>query len=176
MVIRSFFASAVCIFRVAVWSIFRWRRFGCFMVEPPKLSPFSRADDSDLVPAPGKACCENAACRDSANPVHPFFACRVFRIDELKPVRIQKRFHGFRETEVVLPDVLDFFFEVPFELHCADYTIPSRSRTRQEQTGRNTYGGGASLEQCPEFFNRQTNLANDVAQRTFYQHRCDAGR
>lgn len=38
------------------------------MTESPKLSPFGRADDSDLVAALGKPGCDNAACGDSTDP------------------------------------------------------------------------------------------------------------
>ncbi len=54
----------------------------------------------------------------------------MFDVDQLKAVGIQERFDSLRETHSVLPDVLNFFFEVPFEFHCAKDTIPGRSGTR----------------------------------------------
>jgi hypothetical protein len=35
----------------------------------------------------------------------------MFHVDQLKAIRIRKRFDGLHETYSVLPDVLDFFFE-----------------------------------------------------------------
>jgi len=54
----------------------------------------------------------------------------MFDVDQLKSVGIQERFDSLRETHFVFPDVLDFFFEVPFEFHCAEDTIVGRSGTR----------------------------------------------
>lgn len=38
---RHFFRRVLRMSSVPSRSIMRWRRFGCFMIEPPKLSPFS---------------------------------------------------------------------------------------------------------------------------------------
>ena len=44
----------------------------------------------------------------------------MFDVNQLKAIRIGKRFDGLRETHFVLPDVLDFFFEIPFKFHCVE--------------------------------------------------------
>ena len=92
------------------------------MVEPSKLSPFGGAYEPDLVAALSKPGRENAARGNATYPVQPLFLRRMFAVDHLNAMRIQKRFDGLRETHSVLPDVLDFFFEIPFELHCAEHT------------------------------------------------------
>jgi len=116
---------------VATRSILKWRKFGCFMVEPPKPSPFRGADDADLVAALGKPCREDAPCGNAAYPVQPLFLRRMFTVDQLKAIRIRKRFDSLRKIHSVLPDVLDFFFEVPFEFHRLEHTTSCRHRTRQ---------------------------------------------
>ena len=55
----------------------------------------------------------------------------MFAVDHLNAMRIQKRFDGLRETHSVLPDVLNLFFEVPFEFHWAEHTTLGRYRTRR---------------------------------------------
>lgn len=55
---------------------------------------------------------------------------RMFDVNQLKAVRIGKRFDGLRETHFVLPDVLDFFFEIPFEFNRVEHTTLDRHRTR----------------------------------------------
>ena len=92
------------------------------MVEPPKSSPFRGANDADFVAALSKPRCEDASCGNTAYPVQPLFLRRMLDVDELKAVWIGKRFNGFRETHFVLPDVLDFFFEIPFEFHRVEHT------------------------------------------------------
>jgi len=113
------------------------------MVKPPKLSPFGGADDTDFIAALGKPGCEDAASGDASNPVQSIFLHRMFDIGQLKAVRVQERFDGLRETYSVLPDVLDFFFEVPFEFHRAEHTIRGRSGTRSTGTDM---AKGAGLE------------------------------
>jgi hypothetical protein len=113
------------------------------MVKPPKLSPFGGADDTDFIAALGKPGCEDAARGDASNPVQSLFLHRMFDIGQLKAVRVQKRFDGLRETYSVLLDVLDFFFDVPFEFHRAEHTIPGRSGTRSTRT---EMAKGADLE------------------------------
>lgn len=100
------------------------------MVEPPKSSPFCGADDADFVAALSKPGCEDAPCGNTAYPVQPLFLRRMFDVNQLKAVRIGKRFDGLRETHFVLPDVLDFFFEIPFEFHRVEHTTLDRHRTR----------------------------------------------
>ena len=139
MVTRFFFESAARIFFVAIRSILKWREFGCFMVEPPKPSPFRGADNADLVAALGKPGREDAACGNTADPVQPLFLHRMFDVDQLKAIRIRKRFDGLHETHSVLPDVLDFFIEVPFEFHRVEHTTSGRHRTRRAEEGFATW-------------------------------------
>jgi hypothetical protein len=60
------------------------------MVEPPKLSPFGGADDADLVAALSKPGREDAARGNAAYPVQSFFLPRMFAINQLNAMRIQK--------------------------------------------------------------------------------------
>jgi hypothetical protein len=64
------------------------------MVEPPKLSPFGGADEADLVAALSKPGREDAARGNAAYPVQPLFLRRMFAVDHLNAMRIQKRFDG----------------------------------------------------------------------------------
>jgi hypothetical protein len=99
------------------------------MVEPPKPSPFRGANDTDLVAALRKPGREDAARGNAAYPVQPFFLGRMFAVDYLDALRIQKRLDSLRETHSVLPDVLDFFFEIPFKFHRAEHTTLGGHRT-----------------------------------------------
>ena len=92
------------------------------MVEPLKPSPFRGADDADLLPALDKPGCEDTPCGNTAYPVQPLFLRRMFDVNQLKAIRIRKRFDGLCETHFVLPDVLNFFFEIPFEFHRVEHT------------------------------------------------------
>ena len=51
------------------------------MVEPPKPSPFRGANDAYLVAALRKPGREDAARRNAAYPVQPFFLGRMFAVD-----------------------------------------------------------------------------------------------
>lgn len=115
------------------------------MVEPPKLSPFGGADEADLVAALSKPGREDAARGNAAYPVQPLFLRRMFAVDHLNAIRIQKRFDGLRETHSVLPDVLDFFFEVPFEFHWAEDTTLGRHRTRRAEEGNDQIVGNGIM-------------------------------
>ncbi len=99
------------------------------MVEPLKPSPFCGANDADLVAAFRKPGREDAARGNAAYPVQPFLLGRMFAVDYLDAMGIQKRLDGLRETHSVLPDVLDFFFEVPFKFHRAEHTTLGGHRT-----------------------------------------------
>ena len=60
----------------------------------------------------------------------------MLAVDHLNAMRIQKRFDGLRETHSVLPDILDFFFKIPFEFHCAEHTtvaatVPDERRRKR---------------------------------------------
>jgi hypothetical protein len=103
------------------------------MVEPPKLSPFGGADEADLVAALSKPGREDAACGNATYPVQALFLRRMFAVDYLNAMRVQKRFDGLRETHSVLPDVLNFFLEVPFEFHWAEHTTLGRYCTRRAE-------------------------------------------
>lgn len=115
------------------------------MVEPPKLSPFGGADEADLVAALSKPGREDAARGNAPYPVQPLFLRRMFAVDHLNAMRIQKRFDGLRETHSVLPDVLDFFFEVPFEFHWAEHTTLGRHRTRRAEEGNDQIVGNGIM-------------------------------
>jgi len=115
------------------------------MVEPPKLSPFGAADEADLVAALRKSRGEDASRRNAAHPVQSPFLRRVFAVNHLNAMRIQKRFDGLCETDSVLPDVLDFFFEVPFEFHWAEHTTLGRYPTSREETVSATIARRAAI-------------------------------
>jgi hypothetical protein len=46
---RPFFRTVLRMSSVSSRSILRWRRVGCFMIEPPKLSPFSGTNDANCL-------------------------------------------------------------------------------------------------------------------------------
>jgi hypothetical protein len=79
------------------------------MIEPPKLSPFSGTNDADCLAPLGKACGENAAGCEAANPVPSRFRPGMLAICQLKSLRIEKRFDGLCKTHSVLPDIFIVF-------------------------------------------------------------------
>ena len=73
---RPFFRTVLRMSSVSSRSILRWRRVGCFMIEPPKLSPFSGTDDAYYLTPFGKASGQHATGCEVANPVRSLFSSK----------------------------------------------------------------------------------------------------
>lgn len=97
------------------------------MIESPKLSPFSGADDAYRLAPLGKARGENATSCEAADPVPPLFRPGMLAVRQLKSLRIKKRFNCFYETHSVLADIVVVFCKVPFEFHLIDNTTSGKS-------------------------------------------------
>jgi hypothetical protein len=92
------------------------------MIEPPKLSPLSGANDADCLASLGKARGEHTTGCQTANPIPSLFRPRMLAIGQLKALRIKKRFDCLGKTHSVLSDVFIVFCKVPFEFHRLDHT------------------------------------------------------